>query len=675
MKSTMFAPGIKLMGKLSFRNKFLLLGVLTLLPLVWLMSTYISDSSNRIAFSQKERIGLKVLKDVYPLLNNIAKVRGLTHAHAHGNKEVNKELNATVKKVNGNFITLITTEDKQLQTLKIKTRIQSIRDEWKLIQQGTQKHTARKKFDRYTMLLASIRTYIIHIADISNLILDPDLDTYYLMDGLVIQAPELLERIGNARGLGAGIAAKKSATTIQLSHISGLIYKITLFGQKLDDGVIKVYSKAPQLTQTLQTLSAPLNKQWKKFVALTNSKIILSRKISIESSDYFKAGSKTIRLTNELVNGMFPALDTLLATRISKKKEAMNQTIIVVISIAVLVGYLFFSFSLGAQHSISAINKTVNNLSQGDFSENSHSDSNDEIGAISKNLNNMITNVKHLISQVIQSASHVASTVEQTTETATQAQENLMKQNSEIELVATAINEMSATVQEVALNTSSAAELTQTADTEASDGRKVVTHAINSINLLKNEMDNSTQVIQDLETHSESIGTVLDVIRGIAEQTNLLALNAAIEAARAGEQGRGFAVVADEVRTLASRTQESTEEIDTMIKKLQEGARNAVDAMAQGSKQTGNSVEHAIQAGGALEKISTAVSTIHEMNTQIACAAEEQSNVSEEINLNIVNIRDIAKTTVEGANQMVESSQSLNQNASDLIRLVNEFKV
>ncbi len=218
----------------------------------------------------------------------------------------------------------------------------------------------------------------------------------------------------------------------------------------------------------------------------------------------------------------------------------------------------------------------------------------------------------------------------------------ILEQKDEVDKVATAMTEMSATVHEVARNATEAAEAAQRADEETTKGKMVVSQAIEAIDLLANEVNDAAQVIHRLEQDSDEIGAVLDVIRGIAEQTNLLALNAAIEAARAGEQGRGFAVVADEVRTLAQRTQQSTQEIQNMIERLQSGAQDAVKAMEQGRSRAQVGVEQAAEAGTSLETIAQAVGTISDMNTQIATAAEEQSVVAEEINLNIVSISDMA---------------------------------
>ena len=299
----------------------------------------------------------------------------------------------------------------------------------------------------------------------------------------------------------------------------------------------------------------------------------------------------------------------------------------------------------------------------------------DEISDIGRSFNLFIGKIKQTIVQVMSASTQLNAAVGQLMQTSSDTSHHLSQQRQETEQVATAMNEMVATVQDVARNVADAARSAEAADREATHGKQIVTASIKEINTLANEVQQAAEVMTRLEKDSQNIGGVLSVIKEIADQTNLLALNAAIEAARAGEQGRGFAVVADEVRTLASRTQQSTEEIQKMIESLQRGTQEATGVMERSQRRAQSSVEQANNAGAALESIATAVATITNMTVQIASAAEEQNAVAEEVNSNIVNINAMSQKTSSSANDISCATDQLHQMAQRLHGAMKQFRV
>lgn len=353
----------------------------------------------------------------------------------------------------------------------------------------------------------------------------------------------------------------------------------------------------------------------------------------------------------------------------------MSIDMVAIVTIVTVVIFLLFKINI-----VKPLNETrqlIKGLAEGegDLTVSLPVKNKDEINTLHVHINAFIGSLRDMIRTIAGEISHLdkeAGTLNQHSSEMSQNSGNL---NNITTQVATAMNEMSATVQEVARSSSEAAQAAEAGRSEASQGQDVVKTAINGIATLSNEVENAAAVITKLAENSERIGIVLDVINGIAEQTNLLALNAAIEAARAGEQGRGFAVVADEVRTLASRTHESTLEIREMIDMVQNSTKDAVGAMTQGQDAAKTSVSQAEAVGESLRTIIERVTVISDMSTQIASAAEQQSCTTEEINRNVETINEISTTTSVTADETAQSSSDITAMAQRLNNLVNQFKI
>ncbi|WP_375232215.1 MULTISPECIES: methyl-accepting chemotaxis protein [Pseudomonas syringae group] len=319
--------------------------------------------------------------------------------------------------------------------------------------------------------------------------------------------------------------------------------------------------------------------------------------------------------------------------------------------------------------------EVVERVASGDLSRNLNVDRKDELGKLQATIQRMTVSLRELVGGIRDGVTQIASAAEELSAVTEQTSAGVNSQKVETDQVATAMHEMTATVQEVARNAEEASEAAVTADRQARDGERVVNEAIAQIERLASAVGNSSEAMGALKQESDKIGSVLDVIKSVAEQTNLLALNAAIEAARAGEAGRGFAVVADEVRSLAQRTQKSTEEIEALIARLQSGTQQATTVMDSSRELSTSSVELTRRAGGSLESITKTVSAIQAMNQQIAAAAEEQSATAEEINRSIINVRDVSEQTSAASEETAASSVELARLGNHLQVLVSRFTV
>ena len=313
-------------------------------------------------------------------------------------------------------------------------------------------------------------------------------------------------------------------------------------------------------------------------------------------------------------------------------------------------------------------------IAAGDLSQNIPQDRRDEVGQLLAAMQDMTLSLRTLVGRIGGGVGQIAAAAEQLSAVTAQTSAGVQAQKLETEQTATAMHQMAATVQEVAQNAEQASLAARDADLEAQQGNRVVQQAVDQIDSLASEVEQSAKAIADLNQESARIGSVLEVIRNVAEQTNLLALNAAIEAARAGEQGRGFAVVADEVRALAKRAQDSTEEIESLIAGLQRMAKGAVQQMDSSRDLTRRTVELAGEAGDALGRITQAVSTIEQMKQQIAAAAEEQSAVAEAINESVTRVRDIGEQSATATEQTAASSAELARLGVELQELVRQFR-
>ncbi len=368
---------------------------------------------------------------------------------------------------------------------------------------------------------------------------------------------------------------------------------------------------------------------------------------------------------------------TLASSELVKKSVSSgNQQTIIIAIVSIIIAFTIARLTLvSITRPLSRVNDMLNIVSSGDLSHKLDESGKDEFAQLSKNCNLLIDSLRTLIESIVNRSSQLAAAAEQTSAVTAESTIAIEEQRSQVEQAASATTEMSSTAQSVLSSANDALGEIKHADDEAERVKTISGRNRHTIEQLAQEVDSAAHVINQLQQDSASIGSILDTIRGIADQTNLLALNAAIEAARAGEQGRGFAVVADEVRTLASRTQESTSEIQTMIESLQVGAGKAVTVMDAGKIKASDCVTQSEEADKALETITHAVHEAYDRSSQIASAAEEQSVVAHEISENLESIVTIAEQTTAGAKQTAESSSEVARLSEELQQSVQEFKL
>lgn len=462
--------------------------------------------------------------------------------------------------------------------------------------------------------------------------------------------------------------AKEAMMVVQGIEQRAIVEKTIYLFEKSHDMLIKGNKKLEPVTDKL------ILKQLKKVEQLwvnykKNIWIYLDQPTNKLLKEIHKLSPVVLKEINEAV---------VMMTALANEKVVRQQTIAVIMTFIILV-LVVMARMFGMDYLMIQIAYLKDNLhlvGEGDFSKSIDIDyAKNEIGQMNAEYNLLLKKIGHVIGGVGLASSRVESATENLAATLVETVRGVQAQHIDIDLVATAMNEMVATVQEVSQNTVQTATAAADAKTYATSGKQVTDKAISGINSLASQLDEAANVMHRLDIYSQQVGQVLEVINGIAEQTNLLALNAAIEAARAGEQGRGFAVVADEVRTLARKTQQSTEEIRGIIERLQGQTKTAVSVMETSILKTQDSVSQTSEVGQALDEIVRSVTVITDMSHQIAVASEEQTQVAEEIDRNVTNVAVVAENTTQATDESVNATEGIRNEIRHLRELIGSLKV
>jgi methyl-accepting chemotaxis protein len=533
----------------------------------------------------------------------------------------------------------------------------------------------RSKAGLVVKALDNSEVFIKFVASQSGLSQDSELTVRQMTELMTTASPPVTEALSKGRALGSyslGQGILGSSDSTKLDELLLELEKLHAeYGFKLQSALDgnaqakrELGDKAEASRNSLTEISAVLEEQ-----------LLMADSLDSPWQGFFDQLSLAIDKTYALNDSVLDFLDKELSQRLEQKRTQMVLLVVALVVLFLAIGYLYGGFYVSTRSTLKGFGKTLGQVAAGDMTVRVNVKSQDELGELGQVFNGTVAKIRDLIELVGQTVTEVERQADRVELVSGESSQAVSAQRGQIEQVATAMNQMSATAQEVARSAAAAVGSAQSVNDETVSGRAMVESQVGSIQRLASEIDQSVTVINQLAADSASISQVLDVIKGIAGQTNLLALNAAIEAARAGEQGRGFAVVADEVRNLAKRTHQSTEEIEQMIGRLQSGVGATVTAMNGSHQMVENTVNQSAQVQHALENILGAVGMIVDQNQQIAAAAEQQTAVAHDIDMNIVEINQAGERTAEGAVETEQASRALSDQVARLKELIGAFRV
>ncbi|SDS63441.1 methyl-accepting chemotaxis protein [Halopseudomonas litoralis] len=670
--NTLLAPAMALMNRLGYAMKFCLISALCFIPLIVVGGMLVSQAWDRVQVSRHALDSMQLLEQVSKLLVDAETLRGLDilafHLGAGDQGAILQQRSSeSIQRLMAGLENLpLDLADPNAAELISK------RDELLLEYEKINGGSLRNRGQMSTQAHVGIVSLFSFSAAYSGLPHDYDRNVRQLTDLLVNHTPQVTSALGLGRATGAysiGLGYLNSDASRDMDRFLEEVERLAVNYTQAQS-----FLQQPEL-QALRAPAAASNESLSTVSRIFEDEIILASSYDDTWDGYFQRLSAEMAKTHAFNDAILSFLNERLAQRLGEGNRAMLTLVAALAVILLVIIWLYLAFYVATQRTIQALSETMGQVAAGNMTARVTVASRDELGKLAGEFNGSIERIQGLIRHVGKTSGLVSDQSQQVVDISSESSQAVESQRTQIEQVATAMNEMSATSQEVARSAALAVTSAELVNNETINGRRMVESSVDGIEKLAVEIENSVKVINNLADDSASISRVLDVIKGVAEQTNLLALNAAIEAARAGEQGRGFAVVADEVRTLAQRTQQSTQEIEQMIDRLQGGVGAAVKAMGQSHGMTGEAVDSSIKVQSALDNILRAATQIVDQSQQIATAAEEQTAVSHDIDQNIVQINHSGERTADGARRAEEASARMGELVGELEKVISSFRV
>ncbi len=668
----LFAPAIALMNRLGYTKKFAVMGALALVAIAVLLFNLFNALDQVIRKSETELVGIEAMKPISRLVQATQQHRGLSSGVLNGNEAMRDKRAAKEKEVSGLLKAVEPTIPPVLQGGDAWKHIQS---EWESLRSDGLNLIVGENFSAHTALIDEILTFQASVADEYSLTNDPEIDSMYLIDTATIKLPIALERLGQLRARGTGILTKKQILQQQQVDMTAQLAELNSAVKALRQNLEKTSRYNPGMKAALDGAAQGMVETTAQVSKLIIEDIFIGAFLT-EPAEYFAMTTAAIdKGYQQMFDTLFPSLEQLIHRRIDHARQNLHTSIGITVLMLLIVGYFTIGAYYATINSIGELARNARTIATGDLSVKIDLGTRDELKLVADSFNDMADAFRNLIRNVQSGTDQVYEATKRLSESSSQITLSTEQQSEAASSMAAAVEQMTVGIDHISSNAQNANQISHHAGDLSAEGGRVVGTVVREIELIAGVVNSSAAIIGELGQRSEQISAIVNVIKEIADQTNLLALNAAIEAARAGEQGRGFAVVADEVRKLAERTTKSTQEISTMIGAIQSGTQNAVASMNEGVERVNQGVALATQAGASINEIEGSARRVVDTVSEISESLREQSAASTEIAKNVERIAQMAEENSAAVAENAATAVQLERLSESLEAEVRRFKL
>jgi methyl-accepting chemotaxis protein len=670
-----FSPAISLMSRLRYPAKFAVMGLLSLVVIGFLLASLIGGQSTAIRLAGNERAALELIGPIHKQVQLTQQHRGLSAGYLGGNAAMKPKLDAKQAEVVAAIKAVNDLDQRHAALLKTSSEWTGVKADWEKLRSGLETMKVPETLTAHSALIERVLRLQVQAADVGSLVGDPDIDSFYVIDTLIHRLPAMLERLGKARAKGTGTLSKKEIVETDKVefqvHLAVLKQTLDVLRLNLD----KAGRQNPAIAASLSRLGSDLTTASTDVMAMISDDL-LSGRFSIPPQTYFDKCTEAIDIGYRgLFTTLIPTLDSLLKAR----QERLQRDLALEIGASAIFVLLLLWLAGGAYY---AVIRAVHDLSReasamagGDLTARITMSTRDELSEVGESFNRMAESIQALLRGVQQTAGSVNDAAARVSLSAARVSDSSAEQSGAATGMASAIQEMTASIEQISEHARTAQQVSVESGNLSEQGGRIVDDTVQEIERIAQAVNESARIIEQLGKHSENISAIVNVIKEIADQTNLLALNAAIEAARAGEQGRGFAVVADEVRKLAERTTQSTKEISDMIGAIQQGTESAVASMQGGVTRVAEGVTLSRRAGEAIARIRQGTQDVRQSVGDISNAMGEQSLASNQIARGVEQIAQMAERNSIEVRETADTVLRLEQMATTLQAEVQRFRV